>query len=366
MENPLLETKVWQYLETHLGMDVSAFALLKSPFENLSSAQLAKQLKGLQVLKEKVPLWFESKKVLCPMGLNLEQCSSQATALYKVGLIDEKYPKKNGIDLTCGLGVDAFFFSRIFEKFTLVEQNEELLTLVKENFTNLKVENVDFVLSNAENFLSNNPKSFDFIYLDPDRRNKANQKRILPEDLSPNLHLIVDVLLERSPLVMVKFSPMMDLFQLIDSFFCSEIHVVAVKNQVKELVLLFDKNKENKNPKIVAVNLESTHKTFEFSLKNEQELAISYHSVQKYLYLPNAAILKAGSFKSITKEYEVFKIDTNSHLYTSIELLEDFPGKGYEILEKVENLKSIAKQSFQLVVRNYPLNIHKIKAKYKL
>ncbi|TDL99476.1 MAG: hypothetical protein C4K58_06130 [Flavobacteriaceae bacterium] len=82
--------------------------------------------------------------------------------------------------------------------------------------------------------------------------------------------------------------------------------------------------------------------------------------------MPNAAILKAGSFKSITKEYEVFKIDTNSHLYTSIELLEDFPGKGYEILEKVENLKSIAKQSFQLVVRNYPLNIHKIKAKYKL
>ena len=364
MLNPLiLNNEVQTYLRENLSKDVHSLSLQKSPFAGIKSAELAEQIKGMKIAKSKFPFLFETDGMYYPPSLNLEQASSQATSEYKSKLVKGK----TLIDFTAGLGIDAFGFAQEFEEVTALEQSSNLVEICQHNYKTMGQTNLNYLNISFETYLKeNSTQNWDVIYLDPARRKNA-QKKFLLEDLEPNVLEWMDEFLKRAETVVIKLSPLMDVHKIIDQIpQTQEIHLVAVKNEVKELVLI-GRNQSNVNPLISAVNLETNHPEFQFHFEDEKNTTVNFSSIKTYLYEPNTPLLKSGAFKLIATTFGLNKLEVNTHLYTSDELNNGFPGKIYEVIEELKEVKkSIRNQSFHVISKNYPLSVANIRKKYKL
>ncbi|WP_317172968.1 class I SAM-dependent methyltransferase [Faecalibacter rhinopitheci] len=364
MINETILTPEFQaYLSSIEKEDIRAIGLKKSPFPEINSAEIAQQLKGLQVSKNKFPTFYKTQGIYFPPSINLEQASSEATANYKASLIQGN----KLIDLTAGLGIDSLAFSNQFEEVIHIEQNQILSEIVAHNVKILE-KNIHCFQGTFDEYFEKNPsETFDTIYLDPARRNASGRKFIL-EDLEPNILEYLPTFFEKTEQIMVKLSPLLDLSLTINQISCiKEIHIVALKNEVKDFLIILDKSITTSNPTIVCVNLETEQSSFTYKFNEESESFPVLGGPKKYLYEPNSAILKAGGFKIICSKYDVFKLHQNTHLYTSDALISDFPGRIFEILEVVKNpKKEINKTKANLLVKNNPDNIDTIKKKFKI
>ena len=160
----------------------------------------------------------------------------------------------------------------------------------------------------------------------------------------------------------------------------SEIHIVAVHNECKEILLLID-NKQNidnqvlnKEPAIIAINL-ATSQLVPFSFRWTEEatapLELS-HEVATYLYEPHAALMKAGAYKLLAIRYGVKALHQHTHLYTSDTLITDFPGHCYKVISVFKFDKNTIKNLHKtipyanIVVRNFPLSAEALKKQLKV
>jgi len=330
---------------------------------------LLSQIAGRQIAAEKIFSWHEKEAIVYPPHLSIEQASSEIAARYKASLV----PQGMSVfaDLTGGMGVDFSFFAPKFRKSVYVEQNAELCEIAETNFSLLGLQNAEVCCSDSKNFLEKTDR-IDFIYLDPSRRNNAGRKAVRMEDCNPDLLAIKTLLLEKSETIMVKYSPMLDISQALKSLGkVSEVHIVSVDNECKELLFVLSKNAKDE-PRLAAVNLKKSGaiEFFSFTFPDEQQTAVPLaDTVGRYLYEPNASILKAGAFKSVAKRYDVVKLHANSHLYTSGEIVSDFPGRIFEIVghctpNKRESKPILADlKKANIAVRNFPMSVAEIRKK---
>lgn len=363
MNKLLLNPEIQNYLKSQIQKDIRSFSLTKSPFERVTSAELSQQLKGLQIAQSKFPFYFEAKNIYYPPSINLEQASSWATAQYKANIVNGN----SLIDLTAGMGIDSYGFAQKFKKITALERNSDLVEIAKYNYQSLNQTNLNYQATNFETYFQVNPTSkWDVIYLDPSRRIDSQRKVIL-EDLEPNILEWMNEFFKRSDTILVKLSPLLDLKSAIDKVpQIQEIHIVALKNEVKELLLIC-KNNLSSNPKVKAVNLETNQSEFEFFWNEETLVKSDFSTPQKYIYEANSSILKSGAFKLIGQKYKLKKLHINTHLYTSNELVETFPGKVFEVSEELKNIKSkLENPAFHVISKNYPMSVEAIRRKYKL
>lgn len=355
----ILEPTIQEYIRTNINADLPALLLKKSPFPEVTMQEIVQQIKGKRVAEKKFPFLLK-EGIIFPPHINLEQASSEKTARYKTDLLKgEKF-----IDLTAGFGIDAYYLSQAFEEVTLVEQNSILLETVKHNWDILGRE-ARFISSLLEDFLQDNEEHFDIIYLDPARRDQQKNKVFLLEDLSPNILDIQDRLMAISETVVIKLSPLIDLSYLISvlpSIF--RIDIIAVKNDVKEVVIFLSRRKNNQIS-CCCVNLESGEPPFTYTIGDEETAHAEYAEPGKYLYIPNNAILKAGTFNLVSQRFNLKKLHPNTHFYTSDHREGDFPGRILEI-ECVESKDIKKKSQFNIISRNHPLKPEEIRKKYQL
>lgn len=359
MEN-LLRPEIQQFINANLNNDLHSLLLKKSPFPEVSMLEIIQQIKGKKVAQRKFPFLLK-EGIVFPPNLNLEQASSQSTAEFKA----KNLQGKNFLDLTCGFGIDAYFLSKNFEKITLIEQHSELIKIVKHNWKVLG-RTANFINDKLEKFLTENTEKFDLIYLDPARRDQEKNKKFLLEDLSPNLLEIQEKLNEISDEIIVKLSPLIDISYL-GSVLKSvrKIQIIAVKNEVKELLVFIGSSANASQIEISTINLESNEPEFAYKLDEEKRAISAFSEPLKFLYIPNNAVLKSGAFNLISEKFNLKKLHPNSHFYTSDERLKEFPGRILEV-EKVE-AKAIKKgEKFNIVSKNHPLSPDEIKKKYKI
>lgn len=356
----ILETKVQEFILANLNVNIPDLLLKRPVFEGISNKELAQQIIGRNVATKKFP-FLTAEGILFPPQLNLEQASSQQTAEFKsVGLSGNRF-----LDLTCGLGIDAFFLSQNFQEVHLVEQNPELSKLVEHNWGVLG-RKATFYQQNLEDFLLKNQKTFDVVFLDPARRDENNKKKFLLEDLSPNLLEIQDQLWQISDKILLKLSPLIDLKYLILSLPNVErIDIIAVKNEVKEVFVTQNKQKITENIDCRCVNLDTEEPIFSFDFRDiDREKAI-FSKVKEYLYIPNNALLKSGAFNLISTYFQLEKLHSNTHLYTSDQIIRNFPGR--ILKSEVISAKNIEKGGkYNVISKNYPLFADEIKKKYKI
>ena len=356
----ILRPEIQKYIQDNLHENLGRLLLKKSPFPEVSVQEIAQQIKGKQIAAKKFPFLLK-ENIVFPPHLNLEQASSESTAKEKA----ENLRGGTFLDLTCGFGIDAYFLSQNFSEITLLEQNKDLLEIVQHNWKTLGRE-ANFINENLEQFLeiSEKEKQFDLIYLDPARRDKDHRKKFLLSDLSPNILEIQDKLLSISKKIIIKLSPLIDLKYLQSAVkSIDEIEIIAVKNEVKEIILHLVPNTENKL-KITTKNLNTEEPNFSFSPEEESAVTPEFSDILEYLYIPNNAILKSGAFNLISKKFGLKKLHPNTHLYTSDKAV-DFCGRVFKVKEI--SAKEIKKGDvFNIISKNHPLSPEQIKTKYKL
>jgi hypothetical protein len=260
-----------------------------------------------------------------------------------------------------------------------VERNAELCAIAEHNFSlyrpKIQVHNTtaeEFLtslpISNSQYPIANNPYpiSNTLIYLDPARRSQSGGKVFRIEDCEPNVIELLPTLRLHASHIMIKFSPMLDITAALRVLGRDwDTHIVAVNNEVKEVLFLTGTGVMH------AVNIRGMQTDrFFFSPENEQQAQLTIAAdIHQYIYEPNAAIIKAGAYRLVGERYELQKLDTNTHLYTSDSFLSGFPGRVWEVIEaevKEPKKQLDTKAKYSILSRNYPLSPEDIRKKYKL
>lgn len=366
MNKNILNTEVQDYINHNLTSNIEQLIFKGSPFEKISIQELANQIIAKQKSEKKLPTWFQTKNIYYPPKLSIEQTSSEITAEYKSKLINGE----SIIDITGGFGVDCYAFSKQFKNVVHCEINSDLSEIVTHNYKQLGVSNIETIADDGLEYLKDTPQKFDCIYIDPSRRSDIKGKVFLLKDCLPNVPENLDFLFDKSETILIKNSPILDITSTINELkFVKEIHIVAVNNEVKELLFLLKKGFKE-DVKIKTVNfLKNNKQWFGFSLKNKIEL--EYSLPQKYIYEPNTAILKSGGFNEVASQLKVHKLHQHSHLYTSEELIEDFPGRIFEIISvfpynKKKLKREIIVDKANITTRNFPKTVAQIRKETKL
>lgn len=362
MNKLLLQPAVQKFIQEY-KKGTASLAFSGSPFKDITVQELIIQIEGLIKAKKKLPTWFNTNNILFPPKLNLEQTSSEKTADYKASLL----PSKNTIDITGGFGIDSYYFSKHHDKVTHVEHNETLAQLVKHNATILNADNLNILIGDGVEMLKN--QKFDLIYIDPSRRNDVKGKVFLLRDCEPNVPKLLHKLFEHSNRLLIKTSPMLDIqvgFNELDNV--TSIDVVAVDNEVKELLWILEKN-ISKPLVINTVNILNDENEI-FNFKPQDTVNATFGLPLSFLYEPNAAILKSGAFNEISANLNVNKLHQHSHLYTNNKLIK-FPGRCFKIekivpYSKAEMRSGITFDKANITTRNFPETVQQLRKKWKL
>lgn len=355
---------------------VNDLALQRNKYKHLSDAEwhwFLQQIEGRERTADKLPTFASIPDWWYPVRLSCEQCSSELTARYKASLLSPlalgEGKEERLLDLTGGYGVDTYFLSEQFIHTDYVEQNEELCRIAAHNFalsqkSKVERQKLSIAIHNttAEDFLLSSPcgeAGWGLIFLDPARRDSHGSKVFRIEDCTPNVVELLPTLLAHSKRLLIKLSPMLDLTQAVTSLSQVnwDIHIVAIKNEVKEVLLL-----SGGTGQITTIDLAQKDQAFVFTREEEQHCGLDIRDgkLANYLYEPNAAILKAGAYKLVAQRFGLHKLDVNTHLYTSRQFIENFPGRVWRITEK-QNLKQA-----NVLTRNYPLTPEQLKKKLHL
>ena len=364
MNQVLLNSEVQDFIEQHYKEDVTNILFRGSPFPEVSPQELGVQLSGKKKAEKKLPAFFNSRGIIYPPTLNLEQTSSEITAKYKASLVSDDAL----VDLTGGFGIDSYYFSRKLKQVVHCELNRELSKLATHNFKILGAENIKTFTGDGIAYLASS-KKFDWIYVDPSRRDTSGGRVFLLSDCLPNVPEHLENIFLKSNNVMIKTSPLLDLHAgLKELNSVREIHIVAVNNEVKELLWIL-KNGFSGEVLVKTINFRKNEKqVFENFLG--KEYPVEYSLPEKYLYEPNAAIMKSGLFSCLAEQLHLKKLHFNTHLFTS-QALHHFPGRKFQIMASLPFKKKKLKAQLNFTqahisTRNFPLSVEMLRKQLKL
>ncbi len=366
MNSLLLNLDIQEFIDANIDNEIKTLALQKNPFAEVNWTDVIHQIASKTKSKTKLPTWFGTKNILYPSKVSIEQTSSEKTAHYKSSLV----AGLSLIDLSGGFGVDDYFFAKKIEKIVHCEINTELSEIVAHNFQQLKVTNIDCLAGDSTTILKQLNQKFDWIYIDPSRRNDLKGKVFLLKDCLPNVPELLDFYFDYSPNILIKTAPILDISAgLTELQYVKTVHIVALENEVKEILWEIEKGFGN-NPTIKTVNIrKEAQDEFEFEFQ-DNSLKATYSLPKTYLYEPNAAIMKSGGFEAVSALYAIDKLQQHSHLYTSDQLLM-IPTRVFRIQQCLAYTKPNMKQFLEnqkanITIRNFPETVELIRKKWKI
>ena len=362
-----------EFIRIHADEDVRQLAFLGKKNPEVDMAYALDQIAGRQKARVKIPSWASIDGIVYPPHISMEQCSSEQTARYKARIAG------NGekiVDLTAGFGVDMAFMSAGFKQAVHVEMQPQLCAISSENYKCLGLNHVQVVCSDGVGYL-HQMEHADLIFIDPARRDQHGARTYGIADCTPNVLEIIDEMLQKADRVMIKLSPMLDWQKTVaDVGNVSQVHIVSVGNECKELLLEVKKGKDE-NVKVFCVN---DDQVFSYEIGETHPFTPSpLHSFTPsplhsftFLYEPNASVMKAGCFNLISHRFGITQPDANSHLFLSDKLVEGFPGRRF-VIERVSTMnKRELKEALagidkaNVAVRNFPLSVADLRKRLKL
>lgn len=365
-------TTTEEYILQHRTDDVNALALRLHARPELDAHYVLRQVEGWQRLRHKVPAWTAVEGIQYPPRLALEQCSSETTACYKQRLVSRLVagvPDATMADLTGGMGVDFSFMARACAGATYVEQQPDLVDAARHNFPLLGLSHATVIEGDGTAHLRQmDPVTL--LYLDPARRDGAGRKTVRIEDCRPDVAQLLPLLKSKARVVILKLSPMLDAVSAVKTLGgATELHVVSDGHECKELLLVLTA-RDTAEPRIICAEGD---RTFSFTRQEEAEARPRMaDTVERYLYEPGPAVMKAGAYRRLATVYDLEKLHPNSHLYTSARLLDDFPGRRFEILRtagfgKAEMRGFIGDNAHaNIAVRNFPMTVDALRRKLRV
>ena len=367
-----------EFIHKYREEDVRKLALQGARFPQVDLSYALDQIAGWQTARKKIPSWTAIEGMIYPPRLSMEQCSSEQTARYKAALVQRLLKGEKGgnmVDLTGGFGVDFSFLSPLFDEAVYVEQQDHLCKIAQENINRLGLGQSEVVHDDGVAYLQRMGQA-DLIYLDPARRDAHGARTYDITDCTPNLLEIKEELLQKARWVVVKLSPMLDWHKAVNDLQkVTEVHVVSVGNECKELLLVMEGNDhEHPDERPLTIFCVNDGQVFTCSMDEMNEGVRIAERIEQgmFLYEPNASMMKVGCFGACATRYEVQAIARNSHLFVSDTLIEQFPGRIFRIkavsaMNKRE-LKTVLQdiKKANVAVRNFPLKADELRKRLKL
>ena len=373
----------WNFIRAHTGDDVHELALRGSGDPAVDLTVALRQIAGRQTARRKLPAWAAVEGIVYPPHLNMEQCSSEQTARYKASLLATPSPAVSAegryVDLTGGFGVDFYWMSQGFAERVYAEQNVALCAMAEHNFKVLG-HDCRVVCGTAAACLEQLSHA-DAVYLDPSRRNEHGGRTYDIRDCSPDVVKLLPLLMEKADKTVVKLSPMLDWHKAVEQLkFVSEVHIVSVGNECKELLLVLSK-KAAGSLRLVCVN---DGQRYEPESTRQNSAPDGGHTAPPrlesvgemgkngFLYEPNASVMKAGCFEALARDYRVKPLASNSHLFLSTDEIGDFPGRRFRIhaissMNRRELQSALAGLSqANITVRNFPMTVAQLRKKLRV
>ncbi len=348
------------FIMNHLAVDVQSL-LLRPPAAaaGLHLREIAEQIKARQKAKQKLPTWYSNRDLTLPPPLSVEQASSEPTAAYKASLVAGQVLA----DLTGGMGVDTAAFARTMNHVAYVERMPSLAGLTAHNLPLLGSHNVSVNVGDGLDWIANQTDPIDWLYLDPARRDSRGGRVVSLADCEPDVLTYLPMLLAKATNLLLKTSPLLDIegtLRLLPT--TRAVHVVAVQGEVKETLFVLGQHQQpTADVQMTAVNLRDNgdSQSFSFRRGDEATAPVTLADPQTYLYEPNAALLKAGAFRLAGDRFKLAKLAPHSHLYTSDELVADFPGRVFQVdavcrAERKSVIRQVPDGQANLTVRNFP------------
>ncbi len=366
MDFRLLEPKVQAFIRQMDGADVARLALRPNPFRHLEYRDILQQIESRQKCRTKLPVWYNTPGIYYPPKISVEQSSSEATAAYKSRLVSGT----SLCDLTAGMGVDSHAFSQSVATVQSFELDSGRAQIAAHNLKCLGALNIRVEAGDGWRGVLQQELQPDWIYVDPSRRSHVKGKVFLLADCEPDVSELLPAYLERSPNVMIKTSPLLDISAgLAELNHVAQIHIVALQGEVKELLWIVNRGFEGE-PEIISVNLEKSRETV-FSFVRHSDVKVEFGAPERYLYEPNAAVMKSGGFAHVGAQFGLAKLHAHSHLYTSSEIKPDFPGRIFSVnmvlpYDKQAMTQHLRGTKANISVRNFPEDVAFIRKKWKI
>ena len=382
----MISPETISYAFEHRKEDPRTLALRAKVPANVNLTEALQQIAGWQTARTKLPEWARHDGIIYPPHLAMEQCSSEQTARYKAGVVARLLGEKarDGVfyDLTGGFGVDFSYIAPLFRKAVYVEQQENLVEVARHNFNTLSLDNAEACCGNAVEML----RSIDhatMIFLDPARRDNNGGRTYALSDCSPDILTMKDELFSKADFLMLKLSPMLDWRAVVQQLgSVKELHIVSVKNECKELLVVvapqngedYPSQVEDKVLSIYCVNDDQHFVFTPLSPKTITKVISSPFGGGKRgaLFVPNSSIMKAGCFAELAHHYGVSPISANSHLFVSPHFIDDFPGRQFEIVAISSMNKRELRTTFagisqaNVAVRNFPMSAEQLRQRLRL
>jgi len=308
-------------------------------------------------LKKKVPEWHSCTSLVYPSTLCAEQCSSSQTAKYKASLAERILAgNPNSIieDLTGGLGIDSWAFSKVVANVVYNDANKSLAAAARHNFTELGTRNISIRSEQIEPGKGLVQKA-DLIFLDPARRADDGRKVFLIEDCQPDILKLLPELMAASPNILVKLSPMADISMVVERLnkayerhleenrieawnhkWVREVHVLSTGGECKELLVWMDRNWNGPHRTICMED----GNILEFSAEElmEAKAVLPSSTYGNILFEPGKSLTKAGASNALCHRFGLVKLARFTHLYTI-----DSPLTEQELKDRATELKEYGK-----------------------
>ena len=406
------------FIRQHQDDDVRQLAFLGSKYPEVNMPFALDQIRGRKMARVKLPRWASIDGIIYPPHISMEQCSSEATALYKAELAERllnqqkikicefttkdtvapKFAKNEGTcenqgkvgfaDLTGGFGVDfSYIAERLGVRAMYVERQEHLCEKAKENFLRLGLANAEVKNGDGIEVL-HTLEHLSLIFIDPARRDDAGNKVVSLKDCMPDVTILQEEMLLKANYVVIKLSPMLDWHRAVSELsHVREVHIISVNNECKELLLVLSARnmgdmeassadgevKRTGNLRIYCINDAQSFVCDESDMETSAvKIAPSTLEEMQYLYEPNASLMKAGCFGVLSERFDARMLSKNSHLFVSREPIEVFPGRSFRIIaissfnkkELKRHLSGITKAN--IATRNFPLSVAELRKRLKL
>lgn len=323
-------------------------------------------------IKKKLPEIYESDSMLFPNILSTEQCTAELIAKFHASLLSSE---NTVLDLTAGLCIDTYYISKKVKHVTAIEINPEIANVAEFNMRS-NTNNVDVLCDDSINYIQNCRNKYDTVFVDPARRGDNNKRLFGLSDCNPNILELIPKLRNISNSLFIKASPMIDISQTINELhnIVTDVWVIGINNECKELLFKVDLQSHDRiNANIHTINFENSYiQELSETLKQSSNYKQINITADDYIYEPNRCIMKAQIFDTLEIKYNISRIHQNSHLFTSNELIHDFPGRKFKIIDiipfKNNEIKHFNKKHPQInvSVRNFKLTAEELKQKLKI
>ena len=343
-----LSEDIIKWIEEHRNDDTTKLRLSCRKKEDASIYEYAiMQIECRKKASKKLHNTLQSPHFVFPTTLSAEQCTSDDLAEFHSTLINEE---ESILDMTSGLGIDAFHLAKKAKHVTAIDLNEDVAQALPINAKALNITNFTGINADSVEYLRNSTEHFDTIFIDPARRGDGGKRLFALSDCQPNVVELLNLIKQHCNKLIVKASPMLDATQVLRELpNTTDLYAIGTRQECKELVAVLDFKNPQKTPTLHCITEQNV---FSFTHKIETNALAQYGNITEgmYVYEPYPAVMKMQPAKTLSQQYNAIKLHQHTHLYASSKIIADFPGNCY----KIERIYPFSSRIMKEVAKDYP------------